>query len=167
MWHNGACCIGGSVAFLEGGRLVFEGLPADVRIRVCAPDPMLAPVHLVVTESMRTATSIPVELPRLRSFPLELLDARGHAVTTEFHVVDRCGASQPEPWSDPRNGMNCVPSSAFPISSATTDASGSATLLAPYDRRDLVIALKRNGRDVWLPLILPKAGQPIRIVVPD
>lgn len=167
MRHNGACCIGGSVAFLEGGRLVFEGLAADVRIRLCAPDPMLAPVHLVVTESMRTATSIPVELPRLRSFPLELIDARGHAVTTEFHVVDRCGASQPELWSDPHAGMNCTTSTAFLVSSATTDATGRATLLAPDDRRDLVVALKRNGRDVWLPLILPKAGQPIRLVVPD
>lgn len=166
-WHNAGVSIGGSVEFHESGRLVFEGLPADVRIRVCAPDPMLAPVHLVVAESMRTATSIPVELPRLRSFPFELLDARGHALTTEFHVVDRCGANQPEPWSDPHAGMTCTSSSAFRISSATTDASGSATLLAPDDRRDLVVALKRNGRDVWLPLALPKAGQPIRLVVPD
>jgi hypothetical protein len=53
------------------------------------------------------------------------------------------------------------------VSAASTDATGAATLRAPVDQRELVVALKRNGRDVWVPLRLPVAGKPIRLVVPD
>lgn len=150
----------------EGGVVEFDGLAAGTRILLDPADPALPPMQVVVDESMRNTPIVDLSIARMESFAVTLVDARGAAVASEFHVLDRCGDESSHGWNDPRGGRTCSTSWCLRLSGGATDAEGHGELFAPRDRPALVIALRRGDRDVWLPLVLPP-GNSLRLVVPD
>lgn len=152
--------------FHEEGRSLLEGLTIGTRVVILPEDPMLPHCELFVAESMCGAAELRVELARNEPHQVLFVDEFGNPVATEFHVVDRCGASVPEPWSDPRNGNYRSGQVALRLSHGSSDANGEATVWAPRDQRRLVFAIRLAGADLWLPYAPSVDAKPVRIVVP-
>ncbi|MEO6597503.1 MAG: hypothetical protein ABIP94_22390, partial [Planctomycetota bacterium] len=150
----------------EGGLVEFEGLAVGTRILLWSAGDR-ATAALFVDESMARAPTVDVLLARLQPFALTLVDTQGHPVAIELHVLDRLRATEPQRWTDPRTGRFQSGHCSLRLSTATTDARGEATLMAPVDRRELGVALRRGDHDIWLPLTLPASGQPIRLILPN
>ncbi|HEX6812339.1 MAG TPA: sigma-70 family RNA polymerase sigma factor [Planctomycetota bacterium] len=153
-------------------RITLAGVPACTDVVVWGKDPTRAPSVVIVDESMRTAPNVRVGLPKLEPFPFVLVDAADRPVATKYDLVDRCGDPAPGDWSDPHamrffTSSFATTPSALRLSGGSTDQDGRATLLAPADRRDLALCIERGQRKLWIPVVLPAAGAPLQLVVPD
>lgn len=159
---------GGQPAPHAGGSERLGRLAHGTRILVWSADAGQAQVEIVVADTMRGHTVIEVALPRLQSFPCVIVDGDGKPLTGTFHVLDRNGTPAPQPWSDPRGGMTRTGTAwdAYRLHTVVTDRDGKGTILAPRDGRDLVLV--RDGNEVrsWFPIVLPRAGESLRITVP-
>lgn len=151
----------------EQGVVALAGVANGCRIELWPTDPMLAPLDLVVDESLRNAPDRVVEFARLQPFALELVDARGKPIATECSLLDRCGAPVGAWFTDLRAGRVASGQTALRVSVVTTDERGTATLLAPVTNRELVLAVRVGKRDLWLPVQPSEKQTTLRVVVPD
>lgn len=160
---------GGQPVPHAGGIERLGRLAHGTRILVWSADAGQAQVEVVVADTMRGPTVIEVALPRLQSFPCVIVDGNGKPLTGTFHVLDRNGTPAPQPWSDPRGGMTRTGTAwdVYRLHTVVTDRDGKGTILAPRDGRELVLV--RDGNEVrsWFPIVLPRAGETLRITVPE
>lgn len=151
----------------EGGVVAFAGVANGCRIELWPTDPMLAPLDLVVDESMRDEPDRVVEFTRLQPFALQLVDTRGKPVAAECSLLDRCGAPDGAWFTDRRAGRIASGATALRLSTTSTDERGQATLLAPISRRELVVAVRVGKKDLWLPVQPKEDEEKLRLVIPD